>query len=120
MFLLSYKYVNIMTSSLSISGRQDMINAAKSYIVDHGLNFNPTTTICKTFGTCQLWKNSQVIMLQVISTSEYKLQLSARRAYYGLQSSGVCCDGVAPKTHKHKVGIQPILTYGCSAVNNLT
>ena len=28
-----------------------MINAAKSYIVEHGLNVNPTKTICKTFGT---------------------------------------------------------------------
>ena len=36
-----------------------------------------------------------------------------------VQSSGVCCDGVTPKTlsHIYKVGIQPILTYGCSAVN---
>ena len=44
---------------------------------------------------------------------------AARRAYYGLQSSGVCCDGVTPKTlnHIYKVGIQPMLTYGCSAVN---
>ena len=33
---------------------------------------------------------------------------AARRAYYGLQSSGVTL---------YKVGIQPILTYGCSAVN---
>ena len=44
---------------------------------------------------------------------------AARRAYYDLQSSGVCCDGVTPKTlsHIYKVGIQPILTYGCSAIN---
>ena len=44
---------------------------------------------------------------------------SARRAYYGLQGAGVCCDGVAPKTlsHIYKVAIQPILTYGCSAIN---
>ena len=44
---------------------------------------------------------------------------AARRAFYGLQSSGVCCDGVTPKTlsHIYKVGIQPLLTYGCSAVN---
>ena len=44
---------------------------------------------------------------------------AARRAYYGLQSSGVCCDGVTPKTLSriYKVGIQPILTYECSAVN---
>ena len=36
---------------------------------------------------------------------------AARRAYYGLQSSGVCCDGVTLKTHIYKVDIQPILTY---------
>ena len=44
---------------------------------------------------------------------------ATRKAYYSLQSSGVCCDGVTPKTmnHIYKVGIQPILTYGCSAVN---
>ena len=43
---------------------------------------------------------------------------SARMAYYGLQRAGVCCDGVAPKTHSHiyNVGIQP-LTYGSSAIN---
>ena len=44
---------------------------------------------------------------------------SARRAYYGLQGAGVCCDGVAPKTlsHIYKVVIQPILTYGCAAIS---
>ena len=44
---------------------------------------------------------------------------AARRAYYDLQSSGACCDGVTPKTlsHIYKVGIQPMLTYECSAVN---
>ena len=35
------------------------------------------------------------------------------------EQAGVCCDGVAPKTlsHIYKVAIQPILTYGCSAIN---
>ena len=44
---------------------------------------------------------------------------SARRAYYSLQGAGVCCDGVAPKTLRliYKGAIQPILTYGCSAIN---
>ena len=68
-----------------------MINAAKSYIVEHGLNFNPTKTICKTFGTCNFenapkWDlNGSLlhsdnlitylrVMLQIISTPEYKLQ----------------------------------------------
>ena len=55
-------------------------------------------------------------MLLIISKQEYKLQ---KRAYYGLQSSGECCNRVTPKTlsHIYKVGIQPILAYGCSAVN---
>ena len=42
---------NLIIFSLSVSGLQDMINAAKSYIAEHGLRFNPTKTICKTFGT---------------------------------------------------------------------
>ena len=43
----------------------------------------------------------------------------ARRACYGLQGAGVCCDGVASKTlnHIYKVAIQPILTYGCAAIS---
>ena len=44
---------------------------------------------------------------------------SARRAYYGLQGAGVCCDGVAskPLRHIYAVAIQPILTYGCAAIS---
>ena len=43
---------------------------------------------------------------------------TARKAHYSLQSSGVCCNEVTPKTLSHtKVSIQPMLTYGCSAVN---
>ena len=44
---------------------------------------------------------------------------SARRAYFGLQGTGVCCDGVASKTlsHIYKVAIQPILNYGCAAIS---
>ena len=44
---------------------------------------------------------------------------AAKRAEYGLQSSGECCNRVTPRTlsHIYKVGIQPMLTYGCSTVN---
>ena len=128
---------DLIISSLSISGLQDMINAAKSYIVEHGLNFNPTKTICKTFGTCNfenapkwylngslLHSDNFITYLGTTLTGNVTDHINtriqaAKRAYYGLQSSGVCCDGVTPKTlsHIYKVGIQPILTYGCSAVN---
>ena len=44
---------------------------------------------------------------------------AARRAFYGLQSSGMCEGGVSPvvPAHMYKVAIQPILAYGCSILN---
>ena len=44
---------------------------------------------------------------------------SAGRAFYGLQSSGMCEGGVSlvVSAHMYKVAIQPILTYGCSTLN---
>ena len=37
-------------TSLSVTGLQDLVNSAKSFIVSHGLNFNPSKTVCTTFG----------------------------------------------------------------------
>ena len=102
-----------------------MINAAKSYIVEHGLNFNPTKIICKTFGTCNfenapkwylngslLHSDNLITYLGTTLTGNVTDHINtriqaAKRAYYGLQSSGVCSDGVTPKTlsHIYKVGI---------------
>ena len=84
----------------------DLINAAKSYIVEHGLNFNTTKKICKTFGTCNTEKhrkwylNSSLLHSDNLITSlgtlltgnvtdhiNTKIQ-AARRAHYDLQSSG--------------------------------
>ena len=44
---------------------------------------------------------------------------TAWRAFYGLQSSGMCEGGVSPivSAHMYTVVIQPILTYGCSTLN---
>ena len=104
-----------------------MINAATSYIVDHGLNFNSAETTCKAFGTCNLKINPKwyindcyqsTLTGNVTDHIDTRIK-SARRAFYGLQGAGVCCDGVASKTlsHIYKVAIQPILTYGCAAIN---
>ena len=40
-------------------------------------------------------------------------------AFYGLQSVGLCADGVSPiaSAHMLSVAIQPILSYGCSTLN---
>ena len=40
----------IFLTSLIVTGLQDLINSAKSFIVSHGLNFNPSKTVCTTFG----------------------------------------------------------------------
>ena len=44
----------LIIASLSVTGLQEMLNAATFYIVEYGLNFNPAKTTCKTFGTCNL------------------------------------------------------------------
>ena len=44
---------------------------------------------------------------------------TAHIAFYGLQSGGLCADGVSPLVSAHmlSVAIQPILSYGCSTLN---
>ena len=37
---------DLVLTSLSVTGLQDLINSAKSFIVSHGLNFNPSKTVC--------------------------------------------------------------------------
>ena len=43
---------DLILTSLSVTGLQTLINMASRYIVSHGLKFNPTKTICTTFGRC--------------------------------------------------------------------
>ena len=105
--------------------------------MSHGLNFNPTKTICTTFGRCTLansphWQLNGSILrdepnvnyLGTVLSNNPKAHIdarlqAARRAFYGLQSSGMCESGVSPvvSAHMYKVAIQPILTYGCSTLN---
>ena len=129
---------DLIIASLSVTGLQEIIHAATSYIVDHGLNFNPAKTTCKTFSICNFKQIPKWYINDCLLTSDNAVTYlgttltgnvtdhidtriqSARRAYYGLQGAGVCCDGyVAPKTlsHIYKVAIQPILPYGCSTIN---
>ena len=53
-------------------------------------------------------------------TNHIKARISAaRRAFYGLQSAGLCSGGVAPHTaaYIYNVAIQPVLSFGCATVN---
>ena len=41
---------DLVLTSISVTGLQNLINSAKSFIVSHCLNFNPSKTVCTTFG----------------------------------------------------------------------
>ena len=41
---------DLILTSLSVNGLQELIDTANSYITEHGLKFNPTKTICTTLG----------------------------------------------------------------------
>ena len=45
-FHIFYYADNLILTSLSITGLQEIIDPASSYIIAHGLNFNATKTIC--------------------------------------------------------------------------
>ena len=80
-----------------------MIHAATSYIVDHGLNFNPAKTTCKTFDTCNFKQIPKWYINDCLLTSDNAVTYlgttlsgnvtdhidtriqSVRRVYYGLQ-----------------------------------
>ena len=91
---------DLIIASLSVTGLQEMIYAATSYIVDHGLNFNPAKTICKTFGSCNFKISPKWYINDCLLTSDNSVTYlgttltgnvtdhidtrikSARRAYY--------------------------------------
>ena len=124
---------DLILPSLSVTGLQTLINTASRYIMSHGLNFNPTKTICRTFGRCTFANSPHCKLNGSILRDEPNVNYlgtelsnnpkahidarvqAARRALYCLQSSGMCEGGVFPvvSAHMYKIAIQQILTYMC-------
>ena len=128
----------LILTSLSVTGLEEQIDTASSYIIAHDLNFNETKTICPYLGaihfeTTPEWhlngsvlrEEAAVTYRGTVLSSNPKLHFDTRiksaiRAFYGLQCAGLCGGGgVAPTvfTNMFKVAIQPILTYGCATLN---
>ena len=128
---------DLILTSLGVAGLQELINTDNSYITEHGLKFNPTKTICTTLG-CRnfedtpqwhlnntiLREEAAVIYLGAVLSNNTKHHIytrieAAHRAFYGLQSAGLCANGVSPivSAHMLSVAIKPILSYGCSTLN---
>ncbi len=114
-----------------MSGLKTLITCANHYITEHGLKFNASKTSYVIFGKCYFeqlkWvlngtelkcdnemKYLGVILSKKYHTDQQKRLKTSRKAFYGLQGSGMCVNGVRPEVVSHlwKAMIQPILLYG--------
>jgi hypothetical protein len=92
--------------SLTQSGLQQLINTANDYIVDHGLKFNATKTVCSAFSRrhyADVNVNLDGVRLQVAPSITYLgVQMAndakthvdsrasaCRKAFFALQSAGL-------------------------------
>jgi hypothetical protein len=129
---------DILISSTTPSGLQELIDTAVNYIKTQGLNFNPTKTSCMVYGrhtfkTDPAW-TIQGTTLKVTDGISYlgagfakdggalhthdRMQ-AASRAFYSLQHAGLHFKGLNPSVAAHlfSVGVQTTLLYGCEAVH---
>ena len=127
---------DILLTSSTVTGLQNLITLSDDYITSHGLRFNPTKTQCviygkNTFVSNPLWYLNNV-ELQVANEITYlgiclsnnpsghsNMRIKAcRKAFYALQSSGLCNGGVSPNTMSHiwNVAVQSVLTYGIQCI----
>jgi hypothetical protein len=128
---------DILLMSTTVTGLQGLIDCANKYLVNHGLSFNPSKSSCTIMGkhyfTCEPhWylndveiENSESFnYLGAIFSSSSKKHCEnrmsqCRKAFYSLQSSGICVHGVEPKVKAYlwKTALQPILCYGNDCIN---
>ena len=112
---------DLILTSLSVTGLQELIDTASSNIIAPGLKLNATKTICpslgaKHFETTPEWHlNGFVLREEAAVTYRYlgtvlsnnpKLHFdtrikSATRDLYGLQCADLCASGVAPTVSAH-------------------
>lgn len=130
---------DIMLTSLSASGLQQLIDCANVYIVSHGLKFNESKTQCITFGKSPLrplptWTMNDSTLQEVDSINYLGAVLTShpsdkhinsriqacRRAFYGLQGAGLCKNGANSDTIGHiwNVAVRPVLLYGAQCIYN--
>jgi hypothetical protein len=126
---------DLLLVSTTVSGLQTMIECANLYVIEHGLCFNASKTSCVTFGKCHFerptWSlngielpvDDELNYLGAILSKKYhahhqKRCKASRQAFYALQGSGMCNNGVKPNVVSHlwKAMIQPILLYATQSL----
>jgi hypothetical protein len=131
---------DLLLVSTSTSGLQHLIDAAVSYIADHGLRFNPAKSLCMVYGEASSTLSPQprwtidgenipitedgmcylgAILSRNGSAHAEKRMKSTMKAFYGLQGAGLHLHGLAPhvSARLYDVGVRTVLTYGCGSVH---
>lgn len=123
---------DILVTSLTSSGLQKLITTANEIITSQGLRFNPSKTVCCTFGQSTLspkpqWtlngevlkQEESLVYLGVTLSNNKDAHTNARiracqRAFFSLQGAGLRPHGLSPETMKHlwMVAVRPVLFYG--------
>lgn len=130
---------DILLASTTPTGLQHLVDIAVEYATTHGLRFNPSKTVCSTFGQSRLtetpaltiegeevrWTDDGIKYLGAqlhrgigLLHVEQRIK-AAQKAFYSLQGAGLCYGGVKPDvaTHLFLVGVRTVLTYGCEAIH---
>ena len=129
---------DLLVTSLTAGGLQNLINVANQYIVNHGLRFNPAKTECTVFGQCYLqphpqWSLNDEILMECDTVKYLGIDLSyikpfnhisnrikaCRNSYYALQGVGLCAHGASADTISHvwNTAIRSVLTYSVQCIN---
>ena len=128
---------DLLLVSTSVTGLQGLINCANMYVTKHGPKFNPGKTKClitgkNPFVSIPSWYLNENI-LQICENFDYlgvhignkgnnvhveSRISSCRRAFYTLQSAGLCKRGldVESAIYVFKSACRSILTYGCETM----
>ena len=128
---------DLLLVSTPVTGLQGLINCADMYVTKHGLKFNPGKTKClitgrNPFVSIPSWYLNENI-LQICENFDYlgvhignkgnnvhveSRISSCRRAFYTLQSAGLCKKGldVESAIYVFKSACRSILTYGCETM----
>ena len=128
---------DILLTSTTITGLQRLIDVSERYISAHGLRFNPTKTQCIVFGKNNFINNPKWTLNNTVleitdeimylgaslsknSSNHVNSRIKAcRRAFYSLQSAGLCKGGLSPGAIADiwKVALQPVLLYATQSMS---
>ena len=129
---------DLLVTSLTATGLQNLIHVANEYIISHGLRFNPAKTECTIFCQCYLqprpqWSLNNIALNECDNIKYLGVNLSyikpdthsntrikaCRNAYYALQGVGLCVNGSGVDTIAYvwNTAIGPVLTYGIQCGN---